>query len=142
MITEALLIGLILGIIFYELFEISPGGVISPGYFALFINQPLRIITTLLIAIIVWAIIEVLSRYLILYGKRKFLLALLLGFSCKILFDYLFFSVTEINIELASIGYIIPGLIANEMSRQTPVKTIIGLGIVTAFVYLILLLVY
>jgi len=44
MITESLLIGLIVGLLFYELFEISPGGVISPGYFALFVNQPVRLI--------------------------------------------------------------------------------------------------
>lgn len=138
MITESLLIGLIIGLLFYELFEISPGGVISPGYFALFVNQPVRLITTLFVAIIVWGIIELLSRYLILYGKRKFLVALLTGFCCKILFDYLFFSVIETNIELASIGYIIPGLIANEMSRQSPAKTILSLGIVTSLVYLIL----
>lgn len=142
MITEALLIGLIIGFLFYELFDFSPGGVITPGYFALFINQPFRLVSTILIAILVFAIIEYLSKYLILYGKRKFLLAILIGFCIKILFDQIFFPMISINIELAVIGYLIPGLIANEMSRQSVRKTIFSLGIVTSIVFLILKIMY
>jgi hypothetical protein len=40
--------------------------------------------------------------------------------------------------ELVSIGYIIPGLIANEMVRQKPVKTILSLGIVTCITFIVL----
>lgn len=142
MITEALLIGLIAGIIFYELFDISPGGVISPGYFALFINQPLRLFSTLLVALVVWGIIELLSKHLILYGKRKFVLALLIGFCLKIFLDQFLLSLIPVNIDILTIGYIIPGLIANEMSRQSPLKTVYALTTVSTFVYLILLLIH
>lgn len=141
MVVEALLIGLVIGILFYELFGISPGGVITPGYFALFINQPNRIAVTILIALAVYGILELLSRHLILYGRRKFLLALLLGFCGKLLIESFIQPLAIVQIDLLSVGYIIPGLIASEMSKQKIVKTLSGIGIVTVTVYFILLLV-
>jgi len=45
------------------------------------------------------------------------------------------------TIDLKSIGYIIPGLIANEIARQKLVLTLSGLGIVTVVTYLIILLI-
>jgi hypothetical protein len=45
-----------------------------------------------------------------------------------------------LKLDLHSIGYIIPGLIANEMGRQKIVSTLLGLGIVTLIVFQISLL--
>jgi len=141
MISEALLIGLIVGILFYELFDLSPGGIITPGYFALYIDQPVRIISTVIIALIVLVIIEYSAKYLILYGKRKFLLAILSGFLLKVILDYFIFPNISVGVEMQTIGFIIPGLIANEMFRQSPIKTICSLGIVTSITYLILVII-
>jgi gamma-polyglutamate biosynthesis protein CapC len=142
MVIESLLVGLIVGIIFYEISGISPGGVITPGYFALFIHQPNRILVTVLIALAVWGVMEVLSRYMILYGKRKFLLALLLGFCGKLIVEGFIQPLAFVHIDLLSIGYIIPGLIANEITRQKIVKTLSATGIVTVVVYFIILLLH
>jgi len=141
MITESLLIGLIAGWLFYEFAGLSPGGIITPGYFALFVDKPERIIMTLVIALLVWVIIKYLSAHLVLYGKRKFLLTVLMGFLIKLIIETYIQPVSELPFELASVGYVIPGLIANEMSKQKPVKTISALGAVTVFVYLILMLI-
>ena len=140
MVIEALLIGLIVGFLFYEFFGISPGGVITPGYFALFINQPNRIAVTIIIALAVFVLLEFLSKHLILYGRRKFLLALLLGFLGKLVIETYIQPMSIVQIDLLSVGYIIPGLIAAEMSRQKIVKTLSGVGIVTITVYFILLI--
>ena len=142
MVIESLLIGLIIGIIFYEIWGISPGGVITPGYFALFIHQPNRILLTVILALSVWGVLELSSRHLILYGKRKFLLALLLGFVGKLIIENFIQPLAFIHIDLLSVGYIIPGLIANEISRQNVVKTLAATGIVTVVVYFILLLLH
>lgn len=142
MVIESLLIGLIIGIIFYEIWGLSPGGVITPGYFALFIHQPNRIFVTVIIALIVWGILELLSRNFILYGKRKFLLALLLGFCGKLIIESFIQPLAFVHIDLLSVGYIIPGLMANEISRQNIVKTIAATGIVSVVVYFILLLLH
>lgn len=137
MVIETLFIGLIIGFIFYEIIGVSPGGVIAPGYFALFINQPNKILVTVLIALAVWGILEFLSRNLIVYGRRKLLIALLLSFSLKLLLEHWIQPLQQLPFDIQSIGYIIPGLIANEISRQRIIPTISALGIVTVIVYFV-----
>jgi poly-gamma-glutamate biosynthesis protein PgsC/CapC len=138
MIVEALIIGLVLGIIFYEITDISPGGVIAPGYFALFIHQLDKIIVTLIISIMVFYIIKLFSGWLIIYGRRRLLLSILLGFCIKLVIEFWIQPLPLVTIDLQSIGYIIPGLVANEMVRQKVIPTISGLGIVSVSVFLLL----
>lgn len=135
MILQLFIIGLVVGFIFYEITGISPGGVIAPAYFALFIYEPDRIIMTLIIALIVYAIIRVFSAHLILYGRRKFLMAVLLSFFLKLLIDSVIQPLDMMKLDLQSIGYIIPGLIANEMGRQKITSTLLSLGIVTMIIF-------
>ena len=140
MIIESFFIGLIIGFLFYEIVGVSPGGVIAPAYFALFIHQPGKIAVTVLIAVLVWLAVLFLSRWLIIYGRRKLLIALILGFLLKLFFEFKLQPLTGFQIDLQSIGYIIPGLIANEMVRQKALPTLAALGIVTVLIYLTLLL--
>jgi poly-gamma-glutamate biosynthesis protein PgsC/CapC len=140
MVTEALLIGLVLGFLFYELVGISPGGVIAPGYFALYVDQPQKLITTALLALIVGLVVGLMSQWTILYGKRRLLFALLLGFCAKLAVERWIQPLPAVTFDLQSIGYIIPGLVANEISRQKAIPTLASLGIVTVCVYLVLLL--
>ncbi len=142
MIVEYYFIGLIVGFLFYELTGISAGGVIAPAYFSLFIFFPERIITTLGIAFLVWGILIFLSNHLIIYGRRRLLLAMVLGFALKISIESLFGSIGDLNLEIHSIGYIIPGLIANEMMRQKVLPTISAITIVTALISLIIMVIH
>ena len=142
MVIEALFIGIVVGFLYYEYVGISPGGVIAPGYFALFILHPSKILMTILIALFVWLIIIFLSKRLLIYGKRKLLLAILLGYCCKLIIEYWIQPLPMMTFDLQSIGYIIPGLIANEMQRQKVVPTLASLGIVTVIVFLILRLIH
>lgn len=50
MIFQAIGIGIIIGFLFYEVVGLSPGGIVVPGYLALFIDQPGRIVLTIGIA--------------------------------------------------------------------------------------------
>jgi hypothetical protein len=43
MTLETLLIGLVLALLWAEITDVSPGGIIVPGYFALYLRQPLRL---------------------------------------------------------------------------------------------------
>ncbi len=135
MITEIFLIGLVVGFLFYELVGISPGGVIAPAYFALFIFQPGKIAMTVLLSLIIFFIIKFLSMHLVIYGRRKLLLAILIGFLLKLIIDIYLQPLNSIKLDLQSVGYIIPGLIANEMTRQKVVPTILSLGIATILTY-------
>ena len=135
MITEIFLIGLVLGLLYYELVGLSPGGVIAPAYFALYILQPQKIAMTIALALFIFVLIKILSKHLIIYGKRKLLLALLLSFVLKLLIDVYIQPLQTIQLDLQSIGYIIPGLIANEITRQKITPTLLSLGIVTLLTY-------
>jgi poly-gamma-glutamate biosynthesis protein PgsC/CapC len=81
-----------------------------------------------------------LSNYIILYGRRRFLAMILVGFILKWLIEGLIIKIPISGIELQSIGYIIPGLIANEMRRQGILPTLYSLAIVSVIVRLMLLL--
>ena len=141
MMLQLFIIGIIVGFIFYELTGISPGGVIAPAYCAMFIYDPWKIGMTLLLAMAVFIIIKYLSGRLILYGRRRFLLAVLIGFLLKLLIETQIQPMDMIKVDLQSIGYIIPGLIANEMGRQKVTSTLLGLGIVTLLVFQISILI-
>jgi hypothetical protein len=64
----------------------------------------------------------------------------LVSFLLKWLIEEMVIKMPLSGVELRSIGYIIPGLIANEMSRQGIFPTIYSLAIVSILVRLILLL--
>lgn len=141
MLFEYFFIGLVIGFVFYEVTGISPGGVIAPAYSALFVGEPGKIVVTVAIALAVWAGVEWLAKYTILYGRRRLLVCLLAGFCIKVLIETQLQTLPVIQFDLQSIGYIIPGLIANEMSRQRVLPTVAGLGTVTAMTYLVILLI-
>lgn len=141
MLFEYFFIGLVLGFIFYELTGVSPGGVIAPAYCALFIHDPGRIVVTVAIALIVWGMVRVLSRHTILYGRRRLMVCLILGFCIKVLIETQVQTLSSFQFDLQSVGYIIPGLIASEMERQRIIPTIAALGIVTVLTYFVILLV-
>ena len=141
MLFEYFFIGLVLGFLFYELTDVSPGGVIAPAYCALFVHEPMKIVMTVVIALAVWGIMELLSKRLILYGRRRLLLCLVLGFCIKVVIETQIQTLPVFQFDLQSVGYIIPGLIANEMARQRVLPTVAGLGIVTAMTYLVILLI-
>ena len=142
MIYQAIGIGIVVSFAFFEIVGLSPGGIVVPGYIALFLDQPVRILVTLLIALLTYFSVKMLSNYIILYGRRRFLAMILIGFLLKWLTEEVITIIPISGMELRSIGYIIPGLIANEMRRQGIFPTLYSLAIVVIIVHLILLLFY
>jgi poly-gamma-glutamate biosynthesis protein PgsC/CapC len=140
MIYQAIGIGVMVSFAFYEIIGLSPGGIVVPGYIALFLDQPVRILITLAVALLTYLVVIQLSNYVILYGRRRFLTMVLVSFLLKWLIEEIIIKMPISGIELRSIGYIIPGLIANEMRRQGIFPTIYSLAIVSILVRLILLL--
>ena len=140
MIYQAIGIGVMVSFAFYEIIGFSPGGIVVPGYIALFLDQPVRILITLAVALLTYLLVIQLSNYVILYGRRRFLAMVLVSFLLKWLIEEIIIKMPISGIELRSIGYIIPGLIANEMRRQGIFPTIYSLAIVSILVRLILLL--
>lgn len=140
MVPELFIIGLIAGFLYYEWTGISPGGVIPPAYFALFLHQPERMATTVLLAVVVGLGVRFLQRHTFLYGRRRLMAALLLGFAAKWLLERFVAPAVFQTLELRTIGYIVPGLVANDLVRQRMAPTLLSLGIVTVVVGLVGLL--
>lgn len=133
-----IVLGIIVSIIFYELTDISPGGIIVPGYIALFFNQPERILLTIILSLLTLLIVNILSNYTILYGRRKFGLMIIISFIIRLAIEggMSYLPLTEI-VAVSSIGYIIPGIIAQDIGRQGSVKTISSMILVASLIKLI-----
>ena len=116
-------LGIFLSLILSESLGVTAGGIIVPGYIALYLHEPIQIVVTFLVAILVWVIIQGMGNVMFLYGKRRIVLALILGF----FFGYIsrnFIYLSEDIGSVAVIGNIIPGLIANWMDRQGIIRTL------------------
>ena len=118
-------IGMVLSLFLTETLGVTAGGIIVPGYIAMNLESPQRLIITFGVSILTFLIIKLLSKFIMVYGKRRLVLALLIGF----LLGYLSRSENMITAGLGTtdfivIGNIIPGLIANWMDRQGVLRTI------------------
>ena len=133
-------IGMVLSLFLTETLGVTAGGIIVPGYIALYMDDPVKIIITLLVSIIVFLIIRMLSSFMLIYGKRRLVLSLLLGFILGYLSKLYFSDVNDIH-DLSVIGNIIPGLIASWMDRQGIVRTISVILITSSIVAMILIII-
>jgi poly-gamma-glutamate biosynthesis protein PgsC/CapC len=141
-IIQAVGIGLVLSLLFSETLGLAAGGMVVPGYAALMIHHPLRIVGTVLVSIMTFLSMKFLSNYIFIYGRRRTVLVILLGFMFGWLSrELLVFKTNTFTLELQTIGLIIPGLIANWMERQGVVKTIATLIIAAVFIRLVLMIV-
>ena len=130
-------LGIILSLFFTETLGVTAGGVIVPGYIALFLHEPQMVLGTFVISITTYLIVKLLSSFMLIYGKRRLVLSLLIGF-------FIGYFVKE-NVQdgsLLVIGNIIPGLIASWMDRQGVFRTISVILITASIVQLLLMLLY
>ncbi len=142
--TVSLAIGLIVSLAVTEIFGLTAGGMIVPGYFALSVSRPLDIVITLLVAMLTFGIVRFLSQHMIVYGRRRIVLALLLGFLIGSAVRGLAHAWTTPEIAtsyFAVIGFIIPGLIALWFDRQGVMGTLGSLATSTVLVRLALIVI-
>ena len=139
MLQYAVGLSVVFSFILTEAFGLYTGGMISAGYLAFYVAEPLRLLSTALLAAAIHGLIGLLSTRLILFGRRRFMVAILLGILLGAAVDRAFFSF-GIPQDLRVIGNLIPGLIANDMHRQGLWKTVLGLAVCTALVKLALYL--
>ena len=79
MIELAVTLGIILSLFFLEAFGLGAGGIVVPGYIALQLTYPDRIIGTILITFITYLCMMGLKEYIFLFGRRQMVVALLIG---------------------------------------------------------------
>ena len=141
MVEQAIGLGLVISLLFSETLGLAAGGMVVPGYLALTMHEPLRIAGTVLVALLTLGCMKILSRYLLIYGRRRIVIAVLLGFTFgAVSRDLLVFRYHDAPMDLRTIGYVIPGLIANWMERQGVVSTLCVMTTTAVLVRLLLML--
>ena len=127
----ALAIGLLFSLLCYLITNLSPGGMITPGWLALSLFEDPRKIAVIiaLTALTYWGT-KVLQRYVILYGKRLFTAVMMLAVTLSAAqFLFLAFGDPLLYTSQQAIGFIIPGLVAYQLLRQPVRPTLISTGI-------------
>ena len=131
--NDILLLGIIASLIYTEFTDLSPGGIIVPAYFAMYSYDLKRLAGTVLLALCV-AIFHFLSKYMILYGRRRYAVYIMTGVLLKFLAGALGAGAA------VSIGNLIPGILGRDMERQHVLPTLLSLGIVTLFTCMMFIL--
>ena len=78
--TEAIALGLVLSLFFSETLGLATGGMVVPGYVALHLHEPLRVIGTIVVSLASFGVIRLLSNHAFIYGRRRTVLVVLVGF--------------------------------------------------------------
>lgn len=134
---ETLFIGLLIAVLYVEIVGVYPGGIIVPAYIALYLNQPLRILATVAIALLCVFLYRVLSRFVILFGKRRFVTFVFLGAVLAQVWSFVFPQFFPDSFGLRAIGWLIPGLLANNCEKQRSLPTLASLATVSIFTYVL-----
>lgn len=134
---EVSFIGLLVSLLFTGLTGFYPGGIIVPSYLVLFADQPERIAGTWIAAILTLVCFRIVSRYLIVFGRRRFVFMVLIGGVFTFLWIRVFPVLFPASVEFRVIGWVVPGLIANNFERQGVIITTTSMVTVTVITYLI-----
>lgn len=139
----AIIIGLTLSLLIEIKFGVSPGGLIVPSYLSLVLDSPAILINIFLIAILTYVLLKyVVSKVVLIYGKRRFIacvmIALLLKFVLGLLFPLIPFSVFSFS----GIGVVASGILANTFFRQGIALTSGAALLTSALVYGVMNFVY
>jgi poly-gamma-glutamate biosynthesis protein PgsC/CapC len=130
--TIGLAIGLLLALVCLLITNLSPGGMISPGWLALtLVEDYRRAAIVVLMTALTYAGTIAMRRLTILYGKRLFAAIVLLA----VLLQSSLFLVIQHDYPLLfahqTLGFVVPGLIAYQLVRQPPVATLMATATVS-----------
>lgn len=145
MINEIIILGIIISIIFYEITEISPGGLIVPAYIAFYMDNPKRVAITIMAGIMIYFIVKFISDRTILYGRRKFTVYILVGFLLRELLKYFNIYLEGFDIFILGgniIGIIIPAIMARDIERNGMIKSVFSLLMLSIFIKALVEIVY
>ncbi len=135
-------LGLVVSMLSAEWLGLVAGGLVVPGYIALFWNKPMQIVGTVISALIALFFLKLISKKTFVYGRRRLVLTILLGF----IFGSLLRLIAEKTIPAGwlsfdPIGYVIPGLLAYWMEKQGFWETISGMVIASVIVRMAVILI-
>jgi len=143
MLIEAIGMGMFLSLVLTEIIGLAAGGIVVPGYIALVLHNPIQVVSTITIGIITFLVVKLLSHYIIIYGRRLLIASILIGYLIAY-FTKLspIISIDTLTINIETVGFVIPGLIAYWIARQGIIPTISALIIVSSCVRLIIIIIH
>ena len=123
-------------------YNLKAGGFVGAAYVGMFMGDPYQVAVAFTIAIVTFLIVRyVLMNVLILFGRRKFSAMLLtssmLSWTLLWVGPSFFSSRVTNHLDLASMALtplFVPGLLANDMDRTSPIRVLTGCGLAAAFV--------
>ncbi|MCC6157630.1 MAG: poly-gamma-glutamate biosynthesis protein PgsC [Deltaproteobacteria bacterium] len=132
-------IGLVVSLLFTELFGVAAGGMVVPGYVALQLTRPLDVAVTIGSGFVAFLIVRSFASFTVVFGRRRTVLMILVGYLIGMFLRYA--NLTKASgFDFEVIGYIIPGLIAIWFDRQGVVETLSSLLTASAVVRLLLII--
>jgi poly-gamma-glutamate biosynthesis protein PgsC/CapC len=138
----ALAIGLIVSILVYERWRVTGGAAVVAAYLALFVERPGYLLTTVVISVATYYIVErFIARRMFLYGRRRLVVMVLVGMTLQLLTGLVAFLVSGQAPWLAGlygIGFVLPGLIAQDIERQglkPTLLTVVGTTLLTFLLF-------
>lgn len=135
-----LFIGILVSLFITETSGFSPGGIVVAGYLALFARQPVWLAGTLVVALASWGVVRLLSRRLLLYGRRLFAMHLLTGLLLGQAVMLYGRGWAEWDWGVNVIGWIVPGLLSRDFDRQGFLPTLAATALAVALIWLVAML--
>lgn len=137
-----IILGIVISTLIYKRTGMTMGGVIIPGYLALYLVQPFHLLATLVIATLAYIYVHnTLKRRYMLNGRRLFEVEIIVALVLQITWSALLSLFTNFNPIWASmygIGFVIPGLITHEIGRQGWSRTMYTTLLGTLLVFIII----
>lgn len=134
----SLVVGVVLSLLYAERTGVIPAGLVVPGYLALVFDQVLFVAAIFLLSFLTFLVVDRgIARYVILYGRRRFVAMLSIGIVLKLAFDALYPMMPFEVYEFRGIGVIVPGLVAGAIHRQGVPHTIISTLLLSGATFLV-----
>jgi poly-gamma-glutamate biosynthesis protein PgsC/CapC len=140
MFVEAIGMSLLASLLSFELIGLSPGGLVVPGYLALAASRPQGLAAIAAASLITLVLVRAISEYVVLFSRRRFVCMVLVGLLCMRGLEFLGAGVPGVMPEAIGLGYIVPGLLANDMEKQGILPTLLAAMLATAVIRLALML--
>ncbi|UQA96466.1 poly-gamma-glutamate biosynthesis protein PgsC/CapC [Streptomyces halobius] len=140
---EIAAIGIALGLLFslvcYLTTNLSPGGMITPGWLALTLVEDLQLVSMVVgVTVLTYLATLLVQRHVILYGKRLFAAVVLLGVFLQATLLFILQREFPLMYSNQTLGFIVPGLIAYQLARQPKGATLLATGSVTLVNYVVI----
>ena len=139
MVEIALALGIAVSLVGTEVFGLASGGLVVPGYLALHLDQPGRLLATLVVSALTWIVVRFgFARLVVLYGRRRFGVTILTGFVMQAACAAVLSTLPAVPADVRAVGYLVPGLMAHTALTQGFWPTVTMTALVTVVVRLLL----